>query len=373
MIVDHDANGPSQLSKREGCPGSGRMEAAVAAEPGAEPTTRAAAADRGTRLHDAIADCIRCDRRPESVDYPSFDEEEIAALQFCYGYYEQLVANCDPEMDPILVEVRVDLTSLGIAKGGTVDLAVIKPGDTFWMADWKFGGLPTRAPRWNRQMQAYAVGLIEQYGCINGGTIAVVQPALKEPVRCDFLTAAELTEHALAIRSIVSRAKKPDAPLIPGDHCTLCNARETCPSRKAIAEATIATKGISSLAAFNALEPSKRLDLYERMKLAKAWVEGALGDVDAAIITGKLEVPGLGIGEGRKSRSWYNDSVAIDALRAAGLAETSIFTSSVISPAVAEKIVARPRLDGVRKVIVSVSGKPRVVRVGSGGLIGEDE
>lgn len=333
---------------------------------------RSEAAAEGTKLHDIIADCLRCDRRPEPADYPAFDSEAVEALAFCYDYAQSILLRSDIENDLTLIEVRLDLTGLGIERGGTIDFALVRPGEWFYLIDWKFGGLPVTSPRYNRQMQAYAHGLCEQYGCQHG-TAAICQPRAGTPVKVDDFTAAELQEHAGNIRVIVSRAKDPQAPLIPGDHCTLCNARDTCPARRALAEATIANRPAPTLATLRSMEPAKRLDFYERLKLAKSWVEGALGEVEGAILEGKLDVPGLMIGEGRKARAWVSEAQAVNVLTEL-MGEGLMYKRQIVSPAEAERLLGKNRVTAakLRDVIVSIPGKPRVVRTGTTGAIGED-
>lgn len=376
--MKHDPNGPSKLNQREECPGSFRLETTAEIEvrpewagPGT-PDDESEASARGTRLHDLIADCIRCDRAPKLEDIPGADpESDLIPLEFCWEQAQKVLADVGEDL-LVLVEYKVDLAHLGIPGGGTIDLAVVNPGKDFVLIDWKFGYSAVRDPAVNRQMQAYALGLANDYGCVEGNAI-IVQPngIGVAPVRSAYYSPEMLARLLPSLQRIVSDTQREDAPLIPGDHCLYCKVKTGCPARKAQADAVLARRAQPILHTIAAMEPKHRLDYIERMKLAKGWLESSLDEIDGAILDGRVQVPGLVVGEGRKSRDWVNEYMAAEAMTAAGIPEDRQFKRKVISPAEAEKIAGKSKSTGLklRPAIVVVPGKPRIVREGTTGAI----
>jgi hypothetical protein len=379
--VKHDPNGPSKLNQREGCPGSYRLETNGENRDLPDilsPEMESEASKRGRFLHEIIASCLVDGTRP-TVDMlttasgESF-ESDVQALEDCYDYaMEKLAGNPIDGTEPlVLIEHRVDLTAFGIATGGTLDLALVWPGRTFFLVDWKFGFSPTRDPLYNRQMHAYASALVDNFGCVDG-TAAIVQPFGLgiDPIRTAYYEPEQLSRFGSEIRSIVAATQVPDAPLRPGDHCQWCKVKFDCPARKAQAEAIIAQRAQRITHTIGALDPDKRAHYVEQMKLAKAWLEGALSEVDLAIIGGSLAVPGFVVAEGRKSRKWLDEGSAQLAMTDAGIPDERMYKREMLSPAEAEKVVGKTRAVKLKPAITIVPGKPRVVREGTTGAIDE--
>lgn len=359
-MSDHDINGPSSLALREACPGSARMTAGIPKPP---PNVDM---ERGTRLHGYVEAHLRGD--PPLIT----DDAEAQAVLVCTGF---AVATSDiaPPGALRLVEHKLDLSDLGITKGGTADYAVVVPGQWFHVVDWKFGAHPVRTPRWNRQLQAYAVGIAMEFGCIEGSA-SVVQPALDQPVSTGHFRPEDIATCTAELKAIVTAAKDPDAPLIPGEHCVRCPAYARCPSRQAHGEAIIARRPLPPQHAIRALPPEERLHYYQRLRLANAWVKSAVDDIDASILAGELDVPGLAVGEGRKSRVWSSESAAEKKL--VELLGDGAYDKSLLSPAQAEKRVAAAKgkwmaHNELKDLIATKPGKPRIMRDGSQGLIEE--
>jgi len=74
-----------------------------------------------------------------------------------------------------------------------------------------------------------------------------------------------------------------------------------------------------------------------------------------------LDVPGFRIVEGRANRKWTGASEAAAALLALGKTQQEIYTSSLISPAQATKLLGKGGADALKSVITKPKGKPSVV------------
>lgn len=384
--MKHDPNGPSRLAQREMCPGSLRLETASMRDPsGLElPGTSEDESDhsrRGRFLHDVIANCIAELTPPTEAMLVVEDEfrgedytDALDAVLLCWGWAMGRIGNHPIDGgDPlILIEYRVDLADYGIGAGGTVDLAIVWPGRCFDLTDWKFGVTPTADPLVNRQMHAYALGIAQGYGC-SSGEVSIVQPDGMgvEPIRTAHYTPEMIARLAGEIRYIVDETKREDAPLVPGEHCRWCKVINGCPARQSQAEAIIARRALPITNTIAAMQPADRLPYVERMRLARAWLDGALRDIDNAIIDSRLLVPGFVVAEGRKSREWVSEDAALAVMREAGVQEDLLRESKVISPAKAEKLLGKARSGKLRGAIVSTPGKPRVVREGTTGAVDE--
>lgn len=364
----HDINGPSRLWLREACPGSARMEVQMPPDAGSD------AATAGTNAHAVMARCLSVWRMPTLGDAGA-DMALYSALGHCW---EDAARSHLRDVAGVVsvVEFKVALDPYGIPKGGTLDYAWVVPGDRFHLFDWKFGEWIPPRPRDNRQFQALALGLADDFGCTSGrlslscGSVAGTWS--------DDATADDLARWRTEVRDIVNRAGNPNAPLAPGPHCSKCRARNNCPALEALTRSVTAANPISAVSALASLPPEDRATSYQRMKLAAAWLKGAIETVDQAIVDGGLQVPGYRPGKGRGTRMWSNEAQAIRVLES-HLGEGA-WDSTLLSPAAAEKALKAAGVNASRvlvdshgvPLIATTIGKPRVVADGGGNLLGEE-
>jgi len=369
MSGTHDINSPSSLFRRELCPGSGRMEEQVG-----EGETSPAAAE-GIRKHEVMAECAHQRSRDPITEFDTDSPEDREGLEYCWAEMEKLLDQAKKENALVLVEHHLDLEEVGISKGGTLDFAIVKPGEWFTLVDWKFGTGWVAAPFYNRQMHAYACGLKQEFGC-QYGTAMIVQPhAIGEKTKSASFEDYEIEQLYARLKEIVRRAKDPNARLIPGSHCQYCKALSSCPARRALAESATAQAPISVVSTLKSLPPESRHEYFERMRLALAWLGAAVKDVEQSILTGDLTINGFKVGEGRSSRVWADISKA-EQLLVQELGQAA-YERKLLSPAQAEKRLAEVG-GGKRRVttllqdlVAQKPGHPRVVRDGSSGMIDE--
>jgi hypothetical protein len=297
-VAEHDINGPSKLDQREACPGSAHQEALVPDE-GPTPWT-----DRGNGLHARATDIARGNSR--IVDHTDLPPADLDELMVATEAVEEARARM-PSDALLLLDYRVDLAPLGIPVGGSLDVALVVPGGPAWLADWKFGRMWVRHPRRSRQVQGYAWGLRDGFGCtsVEG---AMVQPSAPHPVLSHTWTGEELDAIGNEIRAIVDRTKDPRAPLIAGDQCDRCRARSTCPRRVEIA--AVAATLPDPVEAMRNTPAADRAAMWQRLELAVETLRDARDAIERAAIEGTLEIPGYGIGSGRASREWADPVAA---------------------------------------------------------------
>lgn len=350
--MTHDINGPSSLFRRELCPGSARLEAQV-------PDEKNEHSERGDRLHALVATALRA-RKDPVLD--GLDDDDRAAVNVCMVYGRGLIAEAEAAGGVVLIEHKLDLETVGINKGGTLDIGSVI-GRRFRLADWKFGQVEVAAPRINRQMHAYGIGLAREFGCTEGEA-AIVQPAAWEAVRSDTFASEDLARWEARVSAIVTRTRDPQAPLIPGEHCRYCRARKGCPARQVQAEAALADRPSSVVERLEMLEPAQRRDFYDRLKLAKAWIEGSLETIEAEAVEGRLSIPGYRVGKGRGSRVWAQEGPAEMALTVhlgAGSHVRKLLSPAQAEKALIEKIGAKMAKAVLAELVAMKDGAPRLV------------
>ena len=68
-----------------------------------------------------------------------------------------------------------------------------------------------------------------------------------------------------------------------------------------------------------------------------------------------VAVPGYKLVPKRATRQWVNETAALDALRDLGVKENELMETSMLSPAKAEKVLKKHKLELPRDLVVSVS------------------
>jgi hypothetical protein len=143
----------------------------------------------------------------------------------------------------LLIEQGFHLQALHQLYWGTADACVVSP-PRLWVADLKTGAghaVPIRRPdgRVNFQLGGYALGALNglPVGLANEITsieLCVVQPRLGEP-QTTIMDLGDIQNLAADLHVLAEAATRPDAPLVPGDHCGFCRARGDCPALRAAA------------------------------------------------------------------------------------------------------------------------------------------
>jgi hypothetical protein len=100
--------------------------------------------------------------------------------------------------------------------------------------------------------------------------------------------------------------------------------------------------------------------LLEQVPSIEAWCAAVREEAFGGLVKG-LEVPGFKIVEGRANRKWTGSSQAEAALLALGKTQHEIYTTSLISPAQATKLLGKAEARHLESVITKPKGKPSVV------------
>ena len=304
-MIERDLCSPSQLNLRFHCAGSANLQKKLPAS-----GDKSDAAERGVLLHAVTCELLGLGKNIEAYNLSSEDRE---AVEWCLQkVFTDVLSRF--ETPPILKrEFQIDLSELGIQgglKGCRIDQLFVIPGIGSIVIDEKFGVGYVSAPKWNWQFKAYAWGAWKAFG----GNVECIklQPAADEEkqYQSHLFESEDFEKIGSDIKAIVEATKAPDAPLIRGPHCDYlyCKCRDICPAhRQAVLEIP---SGIMVRDHIRAIEPEQRRKLYENLVVAQAWCKKAVEVIGAMILDSTIEIPGYGIGEGKRSYAWADEDKA---------------------------------------------------------------
>lgn len=330
------------------------------------------AAAWGTFCHSVAEECLTQDLKPESflgkqdvVDGFSFTfDEEMAE---CVQAYLDIVDEA-AEGNELKIEQRFTLATLNppFDAGGTAD-AVVYNAKTRNMKviDLKTGrGVIVKA-KGNPQLRTYALGalLANPQWDVDTVTTVIVQPraARNDPVDEETISTAELLGWTVELFEGMHAAAKPDAPLVPGDHCRayFCPAQATCPAlaRTAMAAARVWFDDLDQPTIRNtpdSLMPEDIAAILDMADLIKDWLNAVAAYGRAQAESG-VAIPGYALVEKIGNRVWKDEKALIAVLREAGAANDVIFQPpKVRSPAQVEKLIGAKR----KHLIADLTEKP---------------
>ena len=263
------------------------------------------------------------------------DEEEALRIETIRGnalyapemdeYVSEYVDLCIEKINEAhgtaLVEERLDF-SRWIKHGfGTGDMVIIG-NDVLEIVDLKYGkGVPVSAEG-NTQMQLYALGAIEQYGCIYD--FDHVRMSIYQP-RCgglstQLMSIGDLLAWGEQIKPIADLAYAGKGEFRAGDHCRFCKAAPQC---KALSEynmeiAKLEFQNADLLSDDDVSFVLARVDgLVRYAEKIKTW---ALGEA----LNGH-KWPGFKVVEGRSNRRITDEAKAARLLHKAGYGDDVIY------------------------------------------------
>jgi CRISPR/Cas system-associated exonuclease Cas4 (RecB family) len=209
-MSDHSLISPSMLSRMFACPGSVLAGKDVA-------DSSSPAAELGTRLHAHAEDMLLAG----FTDASDLESEQYAMVESYCRYVKEHIDN----NSVLYVEHTVSLNHYVSGMRGSVD-ALIVGVDTVHVIDLKTGQHPVSAED-NLQLQAYALGAVEEFGAFNKTVyVHIWQPNNVSRAR---LTYDGLMEFSLELSSKANLAMQQNAPRYPSEEaCRYCKAAATC-------------------------------------------------------------------------------------------------------------------------------------------------
>jgi len=358
-VSTHATLSPSKRQRWAACPGSVREEAAypdersgAAAIDGTHSHTllehcvKAGAADPlpmvGIKMKDDdgefIVDAERAQRVKVAIDYIKHRHAESLGIA-------QLIA--EQRVDPQWLLSRDDLS-------GTVDVQIhdVLHG-VLEIIDYKDG----MNDAWDSailQMEQYAVGALAGFKIAKPGRypfqtvrMTVIQPKLAlrggPTIRSvDYPVDKVLDEVARTIVIEAAATDRPDAPLVPGEkQCRYCRAKGGCAALSTKALQVVDTVDITASAAEK--DPTKMTDeqivqIMEAAPLLRQMLEGVEKEAQTRMERG-ADIPGLKMVNGKGHRAWkLSEDEMAERLRKMGIPKESVYKTTLVSPAQAEKL-----------------------------------
>jgi len=331
---------PSSASRWIACPASAKLSTLVPYQEAGE------AAKIGTAIHALAETCFQLDTDPLK-----FIGQEVEGITMTEE-------NCDFAMQHLIAiwAVQDELGSVKVEQlyklyetpqytlQGTADVVGISK-DKLIIADLKTGRGYVDAD--SEQMKIYALGaLLNMRQIPREVEFQIVQPHHGEK-RIHRMSVDELgvweTEVLLpAINDAIS-----DAPrYAPSESaCQWCPAKHICPAQKeqfdivaALPDITVMPK--EDIYVMLSLTPDQIGAILDRAPMVEKFIDAVKEHATKQMEDGAV-VPGWQLQPKRASRKWIDSTAARQALTDAGLTDSQIFETELISPTQAEKLLAK--------------------------------
>lgn len=356
--------GGSTAKRVINCPASVALCAKMPPKPSSEH------ADRGTLLHDVIAEllefdkplqqCIGAQYKDQVLTEELLNEKIVPALQ--------ALDEIDPEKQmEYMVETRVGFGDFLPGVFGSADL-LGREGSRAVVLDWKFGDGVLVDAADNPQLLFYAAAAMRTEACkwvFEGATeieLVIIQP----PAIRRWVTNAErVKEFEQELLYAVRLSSYPEPPMQAGEHCRWCAAKPICPQMTGAVERALKTQ-LASL-------PVEQIAL--QLQQAEA-IESYLTDLRALafqMLENGQPVPGYKLVAKRGTRQWA-DKAKIEAWVDARGVKDAYEPATIKSPAQLEKVLKKAKLDFPDDMVVSVSSgstlapdsdpRPAVLQIG---------
>ena len=259
----------------------------------------------------------------------------------------------------VIVEKKVDFSSYVPEGFGTADCIILADGELH-IIDFKYGKGVEVSAEYNPQMMLYALGAYLEYSFlfqINTIKMAIVQPRINNISEFS-IGVNELLEWAeLTVKPKAQMAWLGNGEYTAGEHCKFCRAKASC--RERVRKNLEAEK--FELKEGPLLSPDEIGEaLKKAIDLAK-WAEDLKEYALAESLKGN-DIPGWKAVEGRSSRNFTDNDLAIKKLKEAGIAEELLYERKQYTLAQIEKMVgAKDFKKIVGDLVVKNPGKPTLV------------
>lgn len=261
------------------------------------------------------------------------DQEMATAVQVAVDEVAKLFKpGCE-----LYIEEPVDLTIVHPGAYGRLDIGVWVPSEQLLVTiDFKYGSGRAVEVSDNKQVSYYALGLVLNRKLpARKVRLGIVQPRCYHddgPVRYCDLDLLDLLDFRTRLIDYARATEDPNAPLVPGEHCKVCDGAWDC---EALKEQWLAIGEVS----FNAIMP------YDPEALAKAleMVPGIEARVNALrefayqeAISGRVP-PRHKLGAKHSRRRWNSDAEIVEALSDFGATDDQLYKKKLRSPAQMEE------------------------------------
>jgi len=327
---------PSSATRWINCPASVKLTAKMPYKESGE------AAKIGTAIHSLSEICHQTGASPFDFVDGSIEGIKISKenAEYAQQHIDEIKA-IEGITKSLLVEQYLTAHETPAIKvGGTADV-IAWDDTTIIVADLKTGKGFVDAD--SDQMKIYAIGAINKvkHKIFKDVELRVIQPH-HGPVRTHKMSVDELLiwkEDVLI--PAAEEAIEDTPPTITEAGCQWCPAKPICPAHKQSFDDLFRPanefKDTKALPVMTEAELAKYLD---QVSTVEAYIS-ALRDYAAIRIKDGAVVVGWQMGPKRATRKWVNEADAVAMLVAAGLSDDQIYSTEMISPSVAEKLLGK--------------------------------
>ena len=337
---------PSSSARWIACPASARLSLQVPYEESGE------AAQIGTAIHALSETCWQLDQDP--MDFVGKTIEGIVMTrenaEFALAHI-RTVAALEKELGTIKVEQYGTAFSNDLVRvAGTADVVAFNEDKSILeIADLKTGRGWVDAD--SAQMKIYALGVLKKYLSASFETVrlTIVQPTTGEN-RTHVMKATELHDWAdnVLMPAVNAAIKDTTDPTPSKEACQYCPAKMICPAQTKALAAVPVTADVTTLT------PDQVSDLLDKAELVEDFITALRKQATKTLTEGGV-LRGWQMAPKRATRQWTKEADAVKVLLEAGIPETQIYETSIISPAAADKILGKDRKQVLDSVTTKVS------------------
>lgn len=287
---------------------------------------------------------------------------EMIECAEAYAAYIQEHVTSDAAV--ILLEQRLDFSPWVPEGFGTGDCVIIDNG-VLTVIDFKYGQGVAVETEGNPQMMLYALGAINEYGCVydfQAVRMSIYQPRINNISEAR-MSVADLMDWAeTVVQPRAAEAFSGQASYHAGPHCRkFCKHAGRCQALTEFCCNFVETHGLR--VAVPHLTDDQYLEIVQMEPLLKMWLDRVTRAATDQILGGE-PIPGLKVVEGRSLRKWDDEDAV-----ACHLTEIGEYTEEdIMEPATLKSVAAMEKAIGKKKVaeivgeyISKAPGKPTLV------------
>ena len=327
-------------------------------------------ADRGTLLHNVIADVLEFNEAPEKYLGTKYNDQVLTEELIDEKITVALAAL--EEIDPtnvmaFKIETRVGFGDFLPGVFGSTDL-LGRIGKRAIVLDWKFGDGVLVSAEENEQLLFYAAAAMrteESKWIFEGATeieCIIVQPP---EIRRWVTTPQRVALFEQELRRAVHESHSEAASMAAGDHCRWCAAKPICPKMTGQVERVMQTK-------LQALPIDQIAIQLEQADAIESYIKD-LRTLATQMLEHGVRVPGFKLVAKRGTRQWTSED-AVDAWVDANGLTKEAYESKLRSPAQMEKVLKKYKKELPPDLVVSISSgstlaadsdsRPAVLQIG---------
>jgi hypothetical protein len=327
-------------------------------------------ADEGTLLHDAIAQVLDKNVKPESLLNMMYQDQVLTQdlIDNKLHVALDLLGQVDPNLEmEYAVETEIGFGDFLPDVFGSCDL-LGRIGSRAIVLDWKFGDGVTVDVEENEQLLFYAAAAMRtpSVSWVFDGATEIECVIIQPPMIKRWVTTVErVKQFELQLAQAVKLSQKQDAPINAGEHCRWCSAKPVCPKMTGAVDRALHTQ-------LDTIDAVKIGAYLANCDLLEQWITD-LRALAHQMLEADKPVPGWKLVNKRAMRQWANEDVADDVLSKV-IPQDELYVSKIISPAQAEKVLKKLGSKLPDDLVVAISSgstlareddsRPAVVNIG---------